>query len=260
MYDNFCLLLKAIYSDDQTFVNGRKISFFHDITFYFNTASHPSIMQNDLQMIRELCREHAIPVTDKALKLLVRYNDLLEEWNSRINLISRKEDAPVILKHVFHSLLIGRIHEFKPGEKVLDLGTGGGLPGIPLAILFPETSFLLVDATGKKIAACKAMIRELGLNNVMALHSRVEELKGVSFDTVLSRQVAPLGELCGYCSKLLKRDGILICLKGGMLDTEIAEAVASREKHLGFPSSVDQLPIGDISPLFSEKQIVIARW
>ncbi|NTU58483.1 MAG: 16S rRNA (guanine(527)-N(7))-methyltransferase RsmG [Chlorobiaceae bacterium] len=217
-------------------------------------------MQNKLHMIRELCREHAIPATDKSLNLLVSYTELLEEWNNRINLISRKEDAPVILKHVFHSLLISRIHDFKPGEKVLDLGTGGGLPGIPLAILFPETSFLLVDSTGKKIAACKAMIEELGLGNAIAVHSRVEELKGLSFNTVLSRQVAPLAELCGYSCKLLKREGVLICLKGGMLDSEIADAVSSREKHLGFPSSVDQLPIGDISPLFSEKQIVIARW
>jgi 16S rRNA (guanine527-N7)-methyltransferase len=260
MYDYFRPLLIETASGDQTFVNGSKISFFHVVTFYFITAFHPSIMQNDLHLIRELCREHAIPATDKALELLVRYTCLLEEWNGKINLISRKEDAPVILKHVFHSLLICRIHEFKPGEKVLDLGTGGGLPGIPLAILFPETSFLLVDSTGKKIAACKAMIKELGLVNVMAIHSRVEELKGVAFDTVLSRQVAPLEELCGYCSKLLKQAGVLICLKGGVLDTEIADAVASREKHLGFPSSVDQLPIGDISPLFSEKQIVIARW
>ncbi|HWR00852.1 MAG: 16S rRNA (guanine(527)-N(7))-methyltransferase RsmG [Chlorobiaceae bacterium] len=217
-------------------------------------------MQKELHMIRELCREHAIPVTEKALELLVRYTALLENWNSRINLISRKEDAPVILKHVFHSLLICRIHDFRPNEKVLDLGTGGGLPGIPLAILFPETSFLLVDATGKKIVACTAMINDLGLGNAIAVHSRVEELKGLAFDTILSRQVAPLEELCGYCSKLLKPKGVLICLKGGKLESEIAGAVSSKDKHQGFPSSVDQLPIGDISPLFSEKQIVIARW
>jgi 16S rRNA (guanine527-N7)-methyltransferase len=161
---------------------------------------------------------------------------------------------------VFHSLLISRVHDFKSGEKVLDLGTGGGLPGIPLAILFPEISFLLVDSTGKKIAACKAMAKELGLKNVMAIHSRAEELKGLAFDTVLSRQVAPLEELCGYAAKLLKRNGVLICLKGGTLDREIGEAVLSREKHMGFPASVDQLPIGEISQLFTEKQIVIARW
>ncbi len=217
-------------------------------------------MQNDLQLLKELCRKHSIPANDNALNLLVRYTSLLEEWNRKVNLISRKEDAPVIVKHVFHSLLIGRIHDFKPGEKVLDLGTGGGLPGIPLAILFPETSFLLVDSTGKKIAACKAMIKELGLKNVMAIHSRVEELKGVMFNTVLSRQVAPLEELCAYSARMLKRDGVLICLKGGALDEEIGAAVQAREKHCGFPASVDLLPIDKIDPLFSEKQIVIARW
>lgn len=217
-------------------------------------------MQNDLQLLKGLCREHGIPANDNALNLLVRYTSLLEEWNHKVNLISRKEDAPVIVKHVFHSLLISTIHNFKPGEKVLDLGTGGGLPGIPLAILFPETSFLLVDSTGKKIAACKAMIKELGLKNVMAIHSRVEELKGVIFNTVLSRQVAPLEELCAYSARMLKRDGVLICLKGGTLDEEIGAAVQAREKHFGFPASVDLLPIEAIDPLFSEKQIVIARW
>jgi len=217
-------------------------------------------MRNDLQMIRDLCLDHAIPVTDAMLGKLVRYTELLESWNRKVNLISRKEDAPVILRHVFHSLLICKVHEFRRGEKVLDLGTGGGLPGIPLAILFPETNFLLVDSTGKKIAACKAMAADLGLDNVMAIHSRVEELRNLSFDTVLSRQVAPLAELCGYASKLLKHDGVLICLKGGTLAEEIGDALAMREKHLGFPASVDQLPIGEISPVFTEKQIVIARW
>jgi 16S rRNA (guanine527-N7)-methyltransferase len=217
-------------------------------------------MPNDLHLIEELCRQHGIPVTDNALGLLVRYSGLLEAWNLKVNLVSRKEHAPVIIKHVFHSLLISRIHDFKPGEKVLDLGTGGGLPGIPLAILFPDTSFLLVDSTGKKIAACKEMIKALGLENVIALHTRVEELKGVIFDTVLSRQVAPLEELCAYSARLLKKKGVLICLKGGNLDDEIAQAVQSRDKHLGFPTSVEQLPIGDIDSMFSEKQIVIARW
>lgn len=217
-------------------------------------------MEQDLQMIRDLCREHSITVTDASLTLLARYNALLGEWNSRVNLISRKEDAPIILKHVFHSLLISKVHDFRAGEKVLDLGTGGGLPGIPLAIVYPETSFLLVDSTGKKITACKSMARELGLDNVMAVHSRVEELKGLSFDTVLSRQVAPLQELCGYAARMLSHDGVLICLKGGNLEKEIADAVRMKEKHLGFPLTVDQLPIEGINSIFAEKHIVIARW
>jgi 16S rRNA (guanine527-N7)-methyltransferase len=217
-------------------------------------------MQNDLPLIREYCQRHGIPASDKALRQLVLYSSLLEVWNRKVNLISRKENAPIIIRHVFHSLLISSIHTFKSGERVLDLGTGGGLPGIPLAILFPEASFLLVDSTGKKINACKEMIRELCLGNVMALHARVEDIKGMIFDTVLSRQVAPLAELCEYSARLLKRSGELICLKGGVLDAEITTAINSRDNHLGFPASVDHFPIGAIDPLFSEKEIVIARW
>lgn len=217
-------------------------------------------MQENLRLIHDLCREHAISATREMQEQLVQYTGLLEEWNGKVNLISRKEDAPVIMKHVFHSLLISKVHDFRAEEKVLDLGTGGGLPGIPLAILFPETSFLLVDSTRKKIEACKAMAKSLGLQNVMAVHSRVEELKGLLFDTVLSRQVAPLEELCGYCSTLLKKDGSLICLKGGVLDKEVGDAMTARSKHQGFPATVDLVPIGEVSPLFTEKQIVIARW
>jgi 16S rRNA (guanine527-N7)-methyltransferase len=237
-----------------------KYCFFTVDVFFKDRISDRFIMQKQQLMIRSLCSEYHIPVTDDGLNKLVRYASLLEEWNRKINLISRKEDAPVIVKHVFHSLLISIVHTFRAGEKVLDLGTGGGLPGIPLAIVFPETSFLLVDATGKKIKACQDMIRELDLGNVMALHARAEEIRGLAFDTILSRQVAPLAELCGYASKLLKSGGMLICLKGGMLDREISDALAAKEKNNGFPSTVELHPISNISTFFTDKQIVIARW
>jgi 16S rRNA (guanine527-N7)-methyltransferase len=215
--------------------------------------------QNDeVSTLQGLCAEHAIEVDLVTLQQLVRYGHCLEEWNRKINLISRKEDAPIIIKHIFHCLLISLYHSFKDNEYVLDLGTGGGLPGIPLSLLFPRTRFLLVDATGKKIAACQEMIKELGISNAVAVHSRVEELRDVAFDTVLSRQVAPLDKLCSYAGGLLKPGGSLICLKGGNLDREIAKALESSKDHHGFPSRIEQHPIDNISPFFSEKQIVIA--
>ncbi|MEI7934258.1 MAG: 16S rRNA (guanine(527)-N(7))-methyltransferase RsmG [Chlorobiaceae bacterium] len=215
-------------------------------------------LKNNLLTLKTLCAEQGIDIDPLMLQKLVRYGDCLEQWNRRINLISRKEDAPIIIKHIFHALLITLYHSFRKEEQVLDLGTGGGLPGIPLAIAFPETQFLLVDATRKKITACQEMIKELDLSNAVAIHTRVEELKGVLFDTVLSRQVASLDKLCDYAGRLLKPKGILICLKGGNLETEISKALTSSNKHNGFPSRIKQHPIHETSQFFSEKHIVIA--
>lgn len=215
--------------------------------------------KEELDALKEHCSREQMALTESQYELLAAYALLLEQWNKKINLISRKEDAPVIIKHVFHSLLMGLFHPFSAGEKVLDLGTGGGLPGIPLAIAWPDTRFLLVDSTGKKIAACQAMINELGIGNAVALHSRVEELKGLTFDTVLSRQVAQLEQLCAYTYRFLKPEGCLICLKGGNLEEEIKTALEARHAHHGFPSTIEHFAISGFSPFFAEKEIVIAQ-
>ena len=213
----------------------------------------------DIKRIQDVCAEEGLILHDLQLRQLERYANILESLNMTLNLVSRKETAPLLVRHVFHSLLIGLFHPFESGEKVLDIGTGGGLPGIPLAIAFPETSFLLIDATGKKIKACQDMIQTIGLNNVLAKKVRAEELKGVAFDTVLSRQVAPLRRLCKYSERLLPpENGMLICLKGGDLEKEVQEAHDEEKKNNGFPADITLLPIERFDKCFHKKYVVTA--
>ena len=213
----------------------------------------------DIKRIQDVCAEEGLILHDLQLRQLERYANILESLNMTLNLVSRKETAPLLVRHVFHSLLIGLFHPFESGEKVLDIGTGGGLPGIPLAIAFPKTSFLLIDATGKKIKACQDMIQTIGLDNVLAKKVRAEELKGVAFDTVLSRQVAPLRRLCKYSERLLPpENGMLICLKGGDLEKEVQEALDGAKKNNGFPADITLLPIERFDKCFHKKYVVTA--
>ncbi|MBS1644087.1 MAG: 16S rRNA (guanine(527)-N(7))-methyltransferase RsmG [Bacteroidetes bacterium] len=156
---------------------------------------------------------------------------LYKEWNAQINVISRKDIDSLYEKHILHSLAIAAVCNFNDGAQVVDIGTGGGFPGIPLAIFFPEVEFVLSDSIGKKIKVVQEVSKAIGLKNVTAIHSRVEELKGRNFDFAVSRAVAPLGSLWGWVKPMLRvgkkseeyRNG-LICLKGGNLTQEFADS------------------------------------
>ncbi len=165
-------------------------------------------------------------LTEKQIGQLSALQSLYEEWNAQINVISRKDQENLYERHVLHSLGIAKVNQFASGSKVLDVGTGGGFPGIPLAIMFPETQFHLVDSIGKKIKVVKAVSQEIELSNVTAEHQRAENVKG-KFDFVVSRAVTKLPAFMQWIQhKFEKRflnpkpNGVLY-LKGGDLSEEI---------------------------------------
>jgi len=179
--------------------------------------------------------------------------ELYEYWNERINLISRKDIDKLEERHILHSLAIAKIIQFKPGTKILDVGTGGGFPGIPLAIMFPETTFLLVDSTGKKIKVVNEVVDALQLMNVRAMQIRAEEMKG-KFDFIVSRAVARLPLFLSWVDGRVNKknfnslnNGILY-LKGGDLDEELSE--------LNHPYAVYDLDINFPLEFFHTKKLV----
>ena len=151
--------------------------------------------------------------------------DLYTDWNSKINVISRKDITNLYEHHVLHSLGIAKVINFTPDTQIMDLGTGGGFPGIPLAILFPEVQFHLVDSIGKKVKVATEIANAIGLKNVTFRHCRAEEEKR-KFDFVVSRAVMPLGDLIKIIRKNIRQEqhnvlpNGLICLKGGELEQE----------------------------------------
>jgi len=174
----------------------------------------------------ELILKYFPDLTKDQIDKLSQLEQLYLEWNSRINVISRKDMENFYEHHVLHSLGIAKVLQFQPGTQVMDVGTGGGFPGIPLAIMFPETEFLLVDSIGKKIKVVNEVAKTAGILNVNAIHSRAEDVKQ-KFDFVVSRAVATLPEFMKWISNSIKKEsrhnltnGILY-LKGGDLQPEL---------------------------------------
>ena len=177
--------------------------------------------------------------TPQQLDQFKALDELYKDWNSKINVISRKDIEGLYEKHVLHSLSIAAVFNFAPGTEIIDIGTGGGFPGIPLAIYFPEVQFHLVDSIAKKLKVVQEIADGIGLKNISVQHTRVEEIKNRKFDFAVSRAVAPLKDLWSWSRPLLKttiakvpsedseqlitKPG-LICLKGGDLSTEISES------------------------------------
>lgn len=175
----------------------------------------------------EILKKYFPELTELQISQFEKLGDLYKEWNAKINVISRKDIDELYLRHVLHSLGIAKVQKFKPGSKVLDVGTGGGFPGVPLAIMFPKTQFHLVDSIGKKIKVVNGVSEALGLQNLKADHMRAEKVKD-EFDFVVSRAVTAMPDFVKWVrNKITKkqnhelRNGILY-LKGGDLTEELA--------------------------------------
>lgn len=177
----------------------------------------------------EIILQYFTGLSDTQINQYAALDELYKTWNEKINVISRKDIDSLYLKHVLHSLSIAKYITFESGSLVADIGTGGGFPGIPLAIFFPEAKFFLIDSIGKKLKVVNDIAMQLNLSNIETRHARAEDISGIKTDYVVSRAVAPLKELWKWGKPLLnkksnKDDHGMISLKGGDLTQEIYDS------------------------------------
>lgn len=203
----------------------------------------------------ELITKYFSDFSSRQVSQFAQLGEVYGEWNEKINVVSRKDIDALYERHVLHSLSIAARYPFINGLEIIDIGTGGGFPGIPLAIFFPEVQFHLVDSIGKKLKVVEAVVEALGISNITVEHNRAENTKGRKFDFAVSRAVAPLGDLWRWSKPLLQKErkmeelkNGLICLKGGDLTAEIAASMTRPH----------QQPIGELfdEPFFDEKYIL----
>lgn len=178
----------------------------------------------------ELILKYFADFSEQQISQFAALDDLYTEWNAKINVISRKDIESIYLHHILHSLSIAAIADFQPGTTIIDIGCGGGFPGVPLAIFFPQVKFHLADSIAKKLKVVEAVCEGAQIKNITLQHTRAEDIKNRKFDYAISRAVAPLKDLWKWSAPLLKKDHSkplpngLICLKGGDLAQEIFES------------------------------------
>ena len=205
-----------------------------------------------MNLLKEYFEEMNIPCSDDKLQQFMKYRELVLEYNQKLNLTSINDPDEFLVKHFIDSVVIYDMEEYADARKIMDLGTGAGFPGVPLAILSPDKQFVLADSLEKRIRVVTEMVREIGLRNVTCVHGRAEELgrdknHREKYDLCVSRAVADLSVLSEYCLPFVKEGGAFIAYKGPDVDEEVEAAMTAVEELGGAVDTIEEVEVGDMS-------------